>query len=139
MKILFYIISVFFLTSCFHESYTIYSPNKKESLTLEYTTSIIPNESKYVRLFFGAYDNIKRKEYIKMHIYSGGMDINWGANPITVISNSIIENTIPDSLFLTKKEMTDEETKDFHSGKSLWRSYDFSLIFNGKYEDCKKN
>jgi len=63
--VLFVFVSVF-MSSCFHDNYIIQSPNKKESLFFEYTSSIVPNESKYVKIFYGS-NNLKKDEYIKVN------------------------------------------------------------------------
>jgi len=134
--VLFVFVSVF-MSSCFHDNYIIQSPNKKESLFFEYTSSIVPNESKYVKIFYGS-NNLKKDEYIKMIINSGGIDVNWGTRPITIIGNPILRNTIPNKFVKIKNEMSNEEIKDFHTKKTMWKSYDFTMIINNGYIDCKK-
>ncbi len=66
----------------------------------------------------------------------GGFGVNWGANPI-VITGYATKNTIPSSKIIFKRHLSEEEEKSYNARGSLWRTYDFELLVNNKYDRCK--
>lgn len=119
-----------------HDYITIASPNKSKCLTVEQVTSIRPGFKPYLKLYFGV-TSLNKNEYIQMPWDDvGGFGVNWGANPI-VITGYATKNTIPSSKIIFKRHLSEEEEKSYNARGSLWRTYDFELLVNNKYDRCK--
>lgn len=132
-----FFISILLVSSCrFSKYYTISSPDKTKCLTLQYCTSMIPGDCKYVYLYYGA-GKINKHQRIKLVLdMVGGFAVDWGSTPVK-IRGLFLENTIPTSLINIKNTMTQYEDSLFHVKGSLWRSYDYQLIEKGEYPSCK--
>ena len=130
--------SIILLYSCtYHDYYTVSSPDGSKCVTFEYTTSMIPNDSQFVKLYLDA-PPVNKKHYVKM-LWSniGAGDIDWKSTPIKIRCWLLKENTIPSNLTDVKAAMSPIEKQEFHEEGSSWVSYDFTLISSGKYKNCE--
>src|SRR3990170_7462011 len=76
-----------------YDYYTISSPDKSKCVTFEYSTSMIPNDSQFVKMYLGS-PPVNKKLYAKM-LWSNisGVAIDWDSSPIKVRSWLLKENT----------------------------------------------